>query len=301
MQPKAPYNAPVMSDPGGPDLRQFSTVTIVGVGLIGGSLALGLRQRKLVERVFGVGRNPARLAEAVKAGVIDDGTTDLGAAARESQLVVFCTPVDRVAAGVLEAAPLCQPGTLFTDAGSTKSGICRELTGRLPREVEFVGSHPLAGSEKQGFEHAIGSLYDGRVCVVTPLPENSAGAVSQIEKFWRGLGASVFQMSPEAHDRALAETSHLPHLAAAALADTLRPENALLTATGFRDTTRIAAGDPDLWTAIFLSNQDSLLASLADFQAKLDDFRDAIEHNEPAALKNLLKAAKMARDALDNP
>ena len=278
--------------------HSFSIVAIVGVGLIGGSIALAIKRRGGVGTVIGVGRSATRLAEARRCGIIDEAAGDIAAAARQSDLLIFCTPVDRIASGVREAAAACRPGTVITDAGSTKVRICRELVEGLPQGVAFVGSHPLAGSEQQGFEHADGRLFENRMCVLTPLPATPREAVLRISDFWTALGAVTIEMTPEAHDRALAETSHLPHLAAAALAATLSPENQVLAATGFRDTTRIASGDPDLWTAIFLGNREQVLSSLGKYERHLTQFRQAIEQNDAEGLKNLLKVAKMGRDQI---
>ena len=276
----------------------FSTVGIVGVGLIGGSIALAIKQHGVARTVIGVGRNAARLAEASNRGIIDEGVVDLAAAARKCDLLIFCTPVDRIVPGVREAAAACRPKTVITDAGSTKGCICRDLAEGLPQGIAFVGSHPLAGSEQQGFENAAGRLFEKRICVMTPLPATPLAAVERVSAFWTGLGAVVVEMTPDAHDWALAETSHLPHLAAAALAATLSAQNQSLAATGFRDTTRIASGDPDLWTAIFLGNRESLLASLEKYEREIGKLRQALEENDAEGLKNLMQVAKMRRDAI---
>jgi prephenate dehydrogenase len=279
-------------------ISDFQTIAIVGVGLIGGSLAAALKRRKLARTIVGVGRNLSRLAEARSRDLIDDATTDLASAAQRSDLVVLCLPVDRIVVGVRDAAASCRPGTLITDAGSIKGAICRELTKGLPAGVEFVGSHPLAGSERQGFEHADADLFANRVCVLTPTGTASPQAGDRIRTFWESLGATVVTMSPEAHDRALAETSHLPHLAAAALAAVLAPENAPLAATGFRDTTRIAGGDPDLWTAILLGNADAVLAKLQTYENSLAAFRIALADRNEQRLKELLTEARLRRETL---
>lgn len=281
-----------------PDFETIETLAIVGVGLIGGSIALAAKARGLARSVVGVGRDPARLEEARRRGVIDEGTTDLTAVARRAGLLIFCTPVDRIAEGVRAAAAASPAGCLITDAGSVKGCICRSLATGLARGVEFVGSHPLAGSERQGFEHADSRLFETRVCVVTPVESSSRPAVARIRTFWQRLGAAVVEMTPEAHDKALAETSHLPHLVAAALAGTLSSENKPLVATGFRDTTRIASGDSDLWSAIFLGNREQVLASLSRYDASLARFRRALEQSDATALKELLKAAKMNREGV---
>jgi prephenate dehydrogenase len=294
----APYNAGDMSQPTEPKSRDFETIAVVGVGLIGGSIALAAKSHGAARVVLGVGRNPKRLEEARRRGVIDEGTADLPSAARRADLLVFCSPVDVIVAGVREAAMACKAGALITDAGSVKACLCRDLANGLPQSVEFVGAHPLAGSEKQGFEHADARLFEKRLCVVTPLGTNSRSAVERVAAFWKKLGSQIIEMSPEAHDRALAETSHLPHLVAAALAATLSPENRALAASGFRDTTRVASGDPELWTAIFLENREELLGSLSRHDALLGRFRKALEQNDAGALKELLKAAKMSRDGI---
>jgi prephenate dehydrogenase len=293
------YNADAMTQPTAAVQPEFSTVAIVGVGLIGGSIALAIKQRGAAGAVIGVGRSAARLAEASSRGIIDEGVVDLSAAAPKCDLLVFCTPVDRIVAGVREAAGACRPGTVITDAGSTKGSICRDLVKGLPSGITFVGSHPLAGSEQQGFENAAGRLFEKRICVVTPLPATPPSAVARVARFWTWLGATVVEMTPEAHDRALAETSHVPHLAAAALAATLSPGNQALAATGFRDTTRIASGDPDLWTAILLGNRDEVLSSLAHYDREIEEFRQALQQKDAEGLKYLLKVAKMQRDAIE--
>jgi prephenate dehydrogenase len=228
----------------------------------------------------------------------DNVQEDLGPALAQADLAVFCVPVDCLVDTVLGAAPYCQPGTLLTDSGSTKARIVREIERNLPAGIDFVGSHPLAGSEKQGPAYATGGLLDQRVVVVTPTARTPALAVDRTAAFWRALGASVQLMSPEEHDRSVACTSHLPHLAAAALAATLDPRDHQLTATGFRDTTRIASGDPSLWSAIFVDNQRPLLAALHRLRENLEAFRQALERNDRGSLESLLTQAKKVRDAL---
>ena len=278
--------------------HSFGTIAIVGVGLIGGSIALAAKSCGAAQSVIGVGRDPRRIEQAHRCGIIDEGLVDLAAAVRRADLVVFCTPVDRIVTGVREAAKACREGTLITDAGSVKGCIANELASGLPRGVEFVGSHPLAGSEQQGFQHADGRLFENKICVVTPLATSSRAAVDRIAAFWKSLGSNVIEMSPEVHDAALAETSHLPHLTAAALAATLSSQNRSLAASGFRDTTRIASGDPDLWTAIFLGNRDQVLASLQKYDRSLAEFRQALEHGDAKRLMELLAAAKANRERI---
>lgn len=278
---------------------KIATLTIVGVGLIGGSIGLAARRRGLVERVLGVGWRPATLERALALGAIDQGFLDPLDAVPQADLAVFCTPVDRIAEQVLAAAPRCRPGTLLTDAGSTKQAIVQGVEGRLPEGVDFVGSHPLAGSEKRGPDHADADLFQGRLVVVTPTARTRAEAVERTSAFWRALGARVRAMPPDEHDRALALTSHLPHLAASALAGILPPALFDLTATGFRDTTRVAAGDPALWTGIFLQNRPAVLEAIRLLCARIEHFRHALENEDRHTLDDLLAQAKKVRDALD--
>lgn len=276
----------------------IETLTIVGVGLIGGSIGLAAKRHGLADRIVGAGRHASTLDRARTLGAIDEGVTDYLEAVREANVVVFCTPVDRIVEQVLAAGAVCRPGTLLTDAGSTKAAIVGAVEGRLPPGVDYVGSHPLAGSEKRGPEHARADLFDGRLVIVTPTATTPTLAVERTLAFWEALGARVRLMSPEEHDGALALTSHLPHLAASALAGILPESLRELTATGFRDTTRVASGDPELWTGIFEQNCRAVLDCLSLFTERLAEFRTALESRNHEALHNLLAQGKGARDAL---
>lgn len=270
-------------------------IGIVGVGLIGGSIAAALKKRGFEGEIVGCGRSASRLEAARTAGLIDTVTTDLAQAARGCRLLLFCTPVDRIVEGVLAAASHSSAGTLISDAGSVKGLICRGVAHRLPEGVTFIGSHPLAGSEQQGFEHADADLFNGRVCVVTPDEQTPANQLSRLTAFWRLLGLNVIEMAVDDHDRALAETSHLPHVVAAALASTLSERNRSLAATGFRDTTRVAAGHPELWVPILLGNSEEVVRSIDAHSQKLEAIRDAIANHDSVTLKKLLQAAKNNR------
>lgn len=276
----------------------FDQITIVGVGLIGGSVGLAAKARRLVRRVVGTGRDPANLAKATELGALDAGTTELAAAVRESDLIVVCTPVDRIADVILRAVPHCRPGAIFTDGGSTKAGIVHAVAGSLSRGVSFVPAHPLAGSEKNGVDHAKPDLFEGRMTILTPIPGTESATVERVREFWRGLGSRVVRMSPEQHDDTLAATSHLPHAVAAGVAGVTPPDLLAFTAGGFRDVTRIASGDPELWAAIFHANRDAVLAALARFTDRLDEFRRLLEAGDGAGLGRWLAEAKRVRDAL---
>ncbi len=279
---------------------KIKILTIVGVGLIGGSIGLAAKRRKIAEWVLGSGRRQASLDQALAVGAVDEGSLDLASAVHQAEVAVFCTPVDQIAGQVLASAPGCAAGTLLTDAGSTKAEIVRSIEGRLPPGIAFVGSHPLAGSEKRGAEHADADLFQNRLAIVTQSPATDRLAVERTATFWRALGCRVRVMDPQEHDEALAITSHLPHLLAAALAGVLPPELHELTASGYRDTTRIAAGDPSLWTAIFAQNRPALLAALQRLEEQLTRFREALTVENSTAVTDLLAQAKRVRDALGN-
>lgn len=277
---------------------KLQTLTIVGVGLIGGSIGLAAKRRGVAERVLGVGWRQNSIDRALAVGAIDEGFLEVAAAVQRAEVAVFCTPVDCIAEQVLSVAPGCAPGTLLTDAGSTKAAIVRRIEPQLPPEVAFVGSHPLAGSEKRGPEFADADLFQGRLAVVTQTPRTEAAALEKTAAFWRALGSRVRVMSPEEHDRALALTSHVPHLLASVLAGILPPELFELTATGFRDTTRVAAGDPSIWTGIFAQNQVAVLDALNLLHERLAQFQQAVQAEDWATVDALLAQAKKVRDAL---
>jgi prephenate dehydrogenase len=271
----------------------FHTLTIVGVGLIGGSIGLAAKKRGLVQRVIGVGRDPAKLDHARRLGAIDEYQTKLAEAARLSDCVVFCTPVDRIAGQIKEAAVHCKPGAILTDAGSTKQAIVAAV-----EYVRFVGGHPLAGSEKKGAENASADLFVDRWTVLTPTAQTPADAVDAVRSFWQALGSRVRIMTPADHDQALALTSHLPHLLASLLAGMLPGDWAELAATGFRDTTRVAGGDPEVWTPIFLHNRSGVLAALDQLEDRLREFRQALAKEDVTRIDQFLAQGKKVRDAL---
>jgi len=276
---------------------RIDTLALVGVGLIGGSVGLAARKRGVAGRILGVGNRPEVLQRALSRGAVDETRPDLRSIA-DADAVVFCTPVNLIARQVIEAASACRPGTLLTDAGSTKAAIVRDVEGRLPPGAAFVGGHPLAGSEKQGPEHASADLFEGRVVVLTPTIRTDDKALSLAKSLWESLGSQVRLMDPEEHDRALAMTSHLPHVTAAALAGVLPSEWRGLTAGGFRDATRVAAGGPELWAAILQANADAVLGAMDRFDNRMAEFRLALTSGDRDALLSLLQQGKQSRDGL---
>jgi prephenate dehydrogenase len=284
-------------------MNQWNKVAIVGVGLIGGSIGLALLRRNLAREVVGVGRTQSKLEAAQRLGAISSGTTKLETAVNGASLVVVCTPVAQIAADVGRAAYCCSSDCLITDAGSTKAEIVEQVTraskaSEWKRGVRFVGSHPLAGSEKRGVEHAKADLFVDRTVIVTPTNETAQVDVELLRQFWTSLGGQVNEMSPQEHDEVLATTSHVPHMIAAAMASATPIDAVKFTAGGWQDTTRIAAGDPELWQQILLSNRTNVLATLDRVQQRLASLRRAIDAEKPEELRDLLAEAQKVRNAL---
>ena len=276
----------------------WPTVAIVGVGLIGGSLGRAVLARKLARRVIGVGRSQASLDAARRTGAITETALDPAAVA-EADLVVVATGV-RSIPRLLEAVDRAiRPGTLLTDAGSTKGSIVAAWEKRRKsRRSRFVGSHPLAGSHRRGPEAADAELFTGRVAVVTPATATPPDDVAAIGEFWSAVGATVFVMSPREHDRIVAATSHAPHVMAAAIAAATPPAALPFTAGGWRDTTRIAAGDAELWADILLDNAEPLGKALGRIATAAERILAAVEAGDRRRLITLLSRAKDVRDAL---
>lgn len=282
-------------------MAKAGTVTIIGVGLIGGSIGLALRARGLADRVVGVGRNHLMLAEARRLGAIDEGTKDMAAGVAGADVAVVCTPVSRIAADVIAAAAVGPPGLLVTDAGSSKRGIVEAVEADPRGRAAFVGAHPIAGSERQGVLHARADLFQGRACVLTPTPRTAPERLSRARAFWEGLGCRISELGPARHDESLAFTSHLPHAVAAALAAAVPAELLPLAAGAYRDGTRVAGSDADLWTGIFLGNRMPLIEALGEFQDRLAEFQAALISGDADAIRAWWTAARDRRDRFDDP
>lgn len=275
-------------------------LAVVGVGLIGGSFAAALRRAGQVGRVLGVGRSASSLARAVELGLIDEAVSAEDAAAR-ADLVLLSTPVGGLKNVLSRMLPHLGAATVVTDAGSTKAEVVDAAREALGERVGcFVPGHPIAGAERTGPEAADAKLYVGRTVILTPLVENSAASISLVRRAWQACGSSVIDMDAGAHDRVLASVSHLPHLLSSVymeqVATAADARTRLdLAGSGFRDFTRIAAGSPEMWRDIFLSNRDAMLAELADVRAVLDRAERAIADGDDAALLALLDTAAQAR------
>ena len=277
---------------------------IVGVGLIGGSLARALRAAKAVGTIVGYGRSPASLRHAVELGVIDRAEGTLADAVRDADMVVLAVPVGAMAELLQKVALRLAPAAAITDVGSVKGAVVAAaraaLGGRFPA---FVPGHPIAGTEKSGIEASFAELYKGQRVVLTPEPDTDAGALKRVTDMWRAAGAEILTMSATHHDEVLAATSHLPHMLAYTLVDALlklddRQTLFALAASSFRDATRVASSDPEMWHDICLSNRAALVKALKHYRAQLDELLAALERGDGDYLRALFTRAKQQRDAL---
>ncbi len=276
----------------------FSNLTIVGVGLLGGSIGLGLRAIASPCKIVGYGYRRETLQLAQEFGAIDRWTLDLGEAVADADLVIICTPVGLFETMFRQLVPVLKPGTVVTDVGSTKRTVVRLAQAILPATNPFVGSHPMAGSEKRGVEYARADLFHNALCILTPTAGSPHPVVKGLETFWKGLGMRIVRLSPEEHDAAVSDISHLPHVTAAALVS-MQSRSALpLAGKGFMDTSRIASGDAALWRDILLDNRDNLLTALTRLQKELATLRKLLSPAKHEALTAWLASAARRRDEL---
>lgn len=278
-------------------------LAIIGVGLIGGSFAMALREAGLVREIIGAGRSASNLQEALKCGAIDRIASSAAAAVQDADIVMLAVPVGQMAAVMQQIAPHLSAKTVVTDAGSTKGDVVALARQYLPQHLAgFVPGHPIAGAEKSGVGAANAGLFRSRQTVLTPLPETTAAATARVRDAWLACGARVAEMAPEEHDRIFAAVSHLPHLLAFALVDEIASRNdgkALFgyAAGGFRDFTRIAGSSPEMWRDICLANRDALLQELDAYQSQLARLRAMLEQGDGVALEQIFNHASQARNA----
>lgn len=277
-------------------------LAVIGVGLIGGSLARALREAGAVEEVIGTARRPASLERARELGVIDRGAGDPAEAAAGADMVVVAVPLGATEAVLDAVRGVLAPDAVVTDVGSVKRCVLETARSALgDAATRFVPGHPVAGTEKSGVEASFASLFRGRRVILTPGPETDAGASERVRAMWQAAGAEVVFMDAAHHDEVLGATSHLPHVLAYVLVDVLgrmseRTEIFRYAAGGFRDFTRIASSDPQMWHDICLANRDALAQVLADFDRELHDAMDSIRRGDSEALRALLERAKALRD-----
>lgn len=280
----------------------FGTVTIVGAGLLGASLGLALKTRGLADTVRGVGRRRESLQCALERGAIDSAHLDLAEGLRDADLIVVCTGAAAVCDQLDRIRPHLSPAAVVTDVASTKAAICGHARATWPRPLRFVGSHPMAGSEKSGPEHAVAGLYAGAYTIVCPEDADSE-ATALVRSLWESVGAVVAELDAETHDAVVARTSHVPHIAAACLAELagglgdVRP----MVGNGFRDATRIAAGHPEIWRDICTTNGPAIAEALGTLERRIAAIRALVEAGDGPALEAFFRDAAAARARVIGP
>ena len=278
--------------------QMFRRVTIIGVGLMGGSLGMAIKKHKLAQEVVGVSLQQSTLVQAIKLQAIDEAQTELDKALRNADLVVLATPVETINKLFALINPHVRRGCIITDMGSTKAEVVEAADKNLSNAPFFVGSHPLVGSEQHGVEHARAELFENAQCIMTPTDKTNTVAKEKIKFLWTKLGARVTFLSPEEHDQILAYTSHLPHLAAYALMETIPAQHISYASQGLKDTTRIAASSPRLWNDICLANTKNILKGLDEMVKNLSVLRKAIINRDEQTIISHFSKAKEKRDGL---
>jgi len=276
-------------------------ITIIGVGLIGGSLAKAIKNNNLAEVVFGFGRNLSRLESAQKSNIIDQYSIDISEALDDASIVVIATPVGTFESILRELKPYITEGMIITDVGSTKTGIAKSAREILVEMAScFVPAHPIAGKEKSGFESSDAELFLNKKVIITPLEINTDKTINSLKKLWEDVGADVDFMSAESHDELLGMTSHLPHMLAFSLVNyliTQNPSASIYAAGGFKDFSRIASGDAVMWRDICLNNRDQIIAHIKSYQETLSALVDAIDNQDKDKLESFFRDAKTTRDS----
>lgn len=279
----------------------FEQITILGPGLLGASLAMAVKEKGLAKSVHAWSRRAETRAKCIQTDWCDAVFETPAAAVAGSDFVVLCTPVETIVPIIEQISATLKPNALITDVGSTKSLICRNASTALTGSSVFIGSHPMAGSENSGMEHARGDLFEGAACLITPLPDAAEAEITRLMSFWETLGMRLATVSPEKHDEIVANISHLPHLLASTLCSLLAskdPDWRHFSGGGLRDTTRVAAGDPQLWKQILEQNREEVLRSIDAFESELHQLKTALLNKESHQLIAILERGKKYRDQL---
>ena len=286
----------------------FKQVAIIGVGLIGGSLGMILRQKALADHVIGVGRRVENLQTAVRMGAINRYVLDPKEGVSGADLVILATPVDTYRSHLKDWAHSLVPGAIVSDVGSVKGALVEQSEAAMPAGVHFVGAHPIAGKEKTGAAAATDQLFQGARCILTPTRQTDAKALDRIRQLWQEAGSIVLTMEPYLHDQILGAVSHLPHAAAFALMNALADlrdqqlpalDLAGHSGGGLRDATRIAASSPEMWRDIFLWNRENVVSLIERYEGALATLKHLIKAGDAAGIQKLLERAKGERDQLN--
>ncbi len=276
-------------------------ITIIGTGLIGGSIGRGLKERGLARSIIGVGHRKSSINKALKMGAIDEGTLEIEEAVKEADIIILATSVSLIPDYAKKIIPLMKKSAILTDVGSTKDYIVSQINNEIMNTYDgekpnFIGAHPLAGSEQRGVESARPDLFEGSVCILTPTDLNSKKNITRLSNMWKALGARISIMTPSKHDEVLAFVSHLPHLVASSLACVIKEKHWEFAASGLRDTTRIASGDPELWLSISKQNRKEIVEALRCFSEEINCTINDLERGNDNKVLEWLKKAKMVRD-----
>lgn len=280
----------------------FSKITIIGLGLIGGSFAWALKKSGLVGEVFGVDINEKAIEYAVREGIIDKGSKEIENGIDDSEVILIATYVGTIPKIAKAVASIAGKRTIITDVGSVKGRIVEEVEDTLPSGIHFVGGHPIAGTELSGVWESDSRLFKGKRCILTPTPKTQPEALAKVKNLWESAGARVFTMDAETHDRVFGFMSHLPHIVAYALVNFVASQRELddmldFAGGGLRDYTRIGASSPDMWSDIFLMNRENVLESIREFKKALEKIEELIQREEFKELKEELnKSASIKRN-----
>ena len=276
----------------------FRRISILGLGLIGGSVAMSIKKHLSDCDITGYDIDAGAIHEALDSGAVDRVASSLALACEAAQCIILCVPVGRVGPMLAAIAPHLKPGVCVTDVCSTKQTVGETAHRLLPAGVHFVGSHPMAGGERQGFSAARSDLFDGAICITTPTPLSDPATVEQVEQFWRQLGMEIRRMPADQHDHLVAQISHLPHVLASALVNAVSDEAMAVAGPGFRDLTRIAASNDGLWRDILLDNASEVRRILKRYQSELVHLDALLASGHPEDLQSWLAAAALRRKAL---
>lgn len=276
----------------------FKRVTIIGLGLIGGSLGLAIKEKKLARRVIGVSRRRSTIKRALSLKAASYVTLDVECSVKDSDFVILAAPVLEIIDIAKRIAPALKRGAILIDVGSTKKEVVEKIEEALPKGVYFIGAHPLAGSEHSGVKFSDKDLFKGSICIITKTNRTDRAALKKVKRFWEKIGMKVKVMNPKEHDKVISKLSHLPHAIASSLVNSCGPKHLALSSTGFRDTTRIASSPPGVWKDIFLTNRRNVLEDIRGFKEELSKIERAIDKGDSQALLKLLNKAKSIREGI---
>jgi len=280
-------------------MTMFKKVAIIGVGLIGGSVGQAAKKRKIATKIVGICRRESSRRKALKFKAVDEATLNLKKGIEDADLVIIASPVGKISLLVKKAVKFMKKGAILTDVGSSKSVIVREADKASGKKINFVGSHPMAGSDKSGVWNASSNLFEGATLVLTKTKKTNKNAIKRLEKFWKKLGCKVIILSPEKHDAFASLASYLPHIVSFALSSSQTNNSIKLAAGSLKSTTRVASSDADLWKDIFLSARKPLLDSIGTFFRNLKSIEKTIRKNDEKKLKNILNKARKIRKKIE--